>query len=127
MTFVEIDFEGGRDSLVVKVSDRGWHVMISTTVTLRTVRNQLHQRYLHVTCLVACNPSTSSHCRLQRQRCQARAHWRTEGKSVVFSDESRFCLGASDDRELVRKSPGECLQTNCLWPRHTEPTPKVMV
>ncbi|GBL92756.1 hypothetical protein AVEN_119136-1 [Araneus ventricosus] len=50
-----------------------------------------------------------------------------EWRSVLFSDESRFCLGASDGRVLVRKRPGECLQPTCLQPRHTRPIPGVMV
>ncbi|GFY04279.1 RNA-directed DNA polymerase from mobile element jockey [Trichonephila clavipes] len=37
----------------------------------------------------------------------------------MFSDESRFCLGASDDCLLVRRMPGECLEPNRLHPRHT--------
>ncbi|GBO14120.1 hypothetical protein AVEN_217427-1 [Araneus ventricosus] len=76
---------------------------------------------------VACIPLTPNHCSLQREWCQARAHWRTEWRSVVFSDESRFCFGASDGRVLVRRRPGECLQPTCLRPRHTGPTPGVMV
>ncbi|GFX56692.1 hypothetical protein TNCV_494401 [Trichonephila clavipes] len=42
-------------------------------------------------------PLTPSHCHLLRQWCQARAHWRMKWRSAVFSDEIRFCLGASDD------------------------------
>ena len=45
----------------------------------------------------------------------------------MFSDETRFCLGASDGRLLVRKRPGERLQPNCLWLRYTGSTPGVMV
>ncbi|GBL79540.1 hypothetical protein AVEN_18124-1 [Araneus ventricosus] len=70
---------------------------------------------------------TPNHCRLRREWCQSRAHWRTEWRSVVFSDESRFCLGASDGRVLVRRRPGERLQPTCLRPRHTGTTPGVMV
>ncbi|GFY09042.1 hypothetical protein TNCV_4662331 [Trichonephila clavipes] len=44
----------------------------------------------------------------------------------LFYDESRFCLGASDDRMLVRRRPEERLPPNCLRPRHTGPTPGVM-
>ncbi|GBN35713.1 Transposable element Tc1 transposase [Araneus ventricosus] len=76
---------------------------------------------------VACIPLTPRHCRLRRQWCQARAQWRAEWRSVVFSDESRFYLGASDGRVLIRRRPGERLQPNCLRPRHTGPTPGVMV
>ncbi|GFU57217.1 transposable element Tc1 transposase [Trichonephila clavipes] len=50
-----------------------------------------------------------------------------EGRSVVFSNESRFCLGGSDGRVLVRRRPGERLQPNCLWPRHIGPTTGAMV
>ncbi|GFS52863.1 translation factor GUF1 homolog, mitochondrial [Trichonephila clavipes] len=67
------------------------------------------------------------HCRSQRQWCQARAHWRTEWRSVVLSDGSRFCLCASDVRVLVRRRPWERLQPNCLPPRRTGPTPGVMI
>ncbi|GFX38516.1 transposable element Tc1 transposase [Trichonephila clavipes] len=63
----------------------------------------------------------------QRTWCQARAHWRTEWRSVVFSDESKLCLSTSDGRVLVRRRPDELLQPNCLWPRHTGPTLGVMV
>ncbi|GBM85616.1 hypothetical protein AVEN_24278-1 [Araneus ventricosus] len=56
-----------------------------------------------------------------------RAHWRTEWRSVVFSDESRICLHGSDGHVLVRRRPDERLQTTCLRPRHTGPTPGVMV
>ncbi|GBL72493.1 hypothetical protein AVEN_115405-1 [Araneus ventricosus] len=50
-----------------------------------------------------------------------------EWKSVVFSDESRLCLVASDGRVLVRRRPGERLQPTCLQPGHTGSTPGIMV
>ncbi|GFU68034.1 transposable element Tcb2 transposase [Trichonephila clavipes] len=100
---------------------------VGTTVTQRTVRNWLLQGQLLTRHPVACIPLTPRHCRLRRQRCQARANWRTELRSVVFSDESRFCLGDSDVRVLVRRRPGERLKPNCLWPRYIEPTPRFMV
>ncbi|GFS92742.1 HTH_Tnp_Tc3_2 domain-containing protein [Trichonephila clavipes] len=49
-----------------------------------------------------------------------------EWRSVVFSVESRFCLGASDGRVLVRRRPGELLQPNCRQPRQSGLTPGVM-
>jgi transposase len=100
---------------------------VGTTVTQRTVNNRLLEGQLGARRPVACIPLTPNHCRLRRQWCQARADWRTEWRSVVFSDESRFCLGASDGRVLVRRRPGERLQPSCLRPRHTGPTPGVMV
>ncbi|GFV55632.1 uncharacterized protein TNCV_1821191 [Trichonephila clavipes] len=30
---------------------------------------------------------------------------------LLFSDENRFCLGVSDDRQLVRRRPGERLNS----------------
>ncbi|GFT00340.1 uncharacterized protein TNCV_2738911 [Trichonephila clavipes] len=49
-----------------------------------------------------------------------------EYRSFPFSDESRFCLGASVGRVLVRRRQRERLQTNCRLPRRTGPTPGVM-
>ncbi|GBM16365.1 hypothetical protein AVEN_28324-1 [Araneus ventricosus] len=83
---------------------------VGTTVTQRTVTNRLFPGQLRVRRPVACIPLSPNHCRLQREWCQARAHWRTEWSSVGLSDENRFCLGASDGRVLVRRRPGERLQ-----------------
>ncbi|GFY08088.1 uncharacterized protein TNCV_1355041 [Trichonephila clavipes] len=55
------------------------------------------------------------------------AYWRTEWRSVVFSDESRSCQGVSNGCVLVRSWPGERLQPNCLRPRHTALTPGIIV
>ncbi|GBO39985.1 hypothetical protein AVEN_132926-1 [Araneus ventricosus] len=75
---------------------------IGTTVTQRTVTNRLLQGQLRARRPVACILLTPNHSRLRREWCQARAHWRAEWKSVVFSGESRFCLGASVGREEAR-------------------------
>ncbi|GBO00403.1 hypothetical protein AVEN_36726-1 [Araneus ventricosus] len=71
---------------------------VGTTVAQRTVTNRLPQGQLRARCPVACITLNPNHCRLRRDWCQARAHWRTEWRYVVFSDESWFCLGASEDR-----------------------------
>ncbi|GBM36206.1 hypothetical protein AVEN_97573-1 [Araneus ventricosus] len=71
---------------------------VGTTVTQRTVTNRLLQGQLRARRPISCIPLTPNHCRLRREWCQARAHWRTEWGAVVFYDESRFCLGASDGR-----------------------------
>ncbi|GBM10330.1 hypothetical protein AVEN_131069-1 [Araneus ventricosus] len=90
---------------------------VGNTVTKRTVTNRLLQEQLRARRPVVCIPLTPNHCRLRREWYQARADWR----SVVFSDESRFYLGASDGRMLVRRRPGERLQPSCLRSRHTGP------
>ncbi|GBN76927.1 hypothetical protein AVEN_200071-1 [Araneus ventricosus] len=99
-------------------SSAEFRAAVGNTVTQRTVTNHLLQGQLGAIRPVACILLTSNHCRLRREWCQASAHWRTEWRSVVFSDESRFCLGASDGRVLVRRRPGERLQPTCLRPRH---------
>ncbi|GFX33962.1 transposable element Tcb1 transposase [Trichonephila clavipes] len=76
---------------------------------------------------VARIPLTPSHCHLRHQWCHVKAHSRTEWRSLVFSKESRFYLGASDGRMLVKRRPGERLQPNCLRPRRTGLTPVVMI
>ncbi|GFV88860.1 transposable element Tc1 transposase [Trichonephila clavipes] len=63
----------------------------------------------------------SSHVALLKGKV-ALSGWR----SAVFSDESRFCIGASDDRVLVSRRPGKHLHPSCLRPRQTEPTPGIM-
>ncbi|GFW76880.1 transposable element Tc1 transposase [Trichonephila clavipes] len=45
----------------------------------------------------------------------------------VFSDESIFCLGASDGRVLVKRKPGKRLQSNCRRLSYTEPTLGLMI
>ena len=100
---------------------------VGTTVTRRTVTNRCLEGQLRARCPVAFPPLTPNHRHLRLQWCQARAHWRAEWRSVVFSDESRFCLYASDGRMLVRRRPGERLEPSCLRRRHTGPTPGVMV
>ncbi|GFW29602.1 transposable element Tc1 transposase [Trichonephila clavipes] len=53
-------------------------------------------------------PLTPEHRLLRLQRCQARSMWNvTDWQKVVFSDESRFVLGADDNRVWVWRHPGE--------------------
>ncbi|GFU98994.1 DDE_3 domain-containing protein [Trichonephila clavipes] len=56
-----------------------------------------------------------------------KAHRRMEYSFVVYSDESLFCLSASDGCELVKRWPGERLYLAYLRPRLTGPTPEVVV
>ncbi|GBM75879.1 Transposable element Tcb2 transposase [Araneus ventricosus] len=100
---------------------------VGNTVKIRTVTNQLLQGQLRARRPVACIPLTPNHCRLRREWCRARAHWRIKRRSVVLSDERQFCLCASDGRVLVRRRTCERLQPTCLLLRHTGPTPGIMV
>ncbi|GBL95403.1 hypothetical protein AVEN_154805-1 [Araneus ventricosus] len=62
---------------------------VGTTVTQR---NRLLQGQLRARRPVACIPLTPNHCRLLSEWCQARAHWRMDWRSLVFSDESSSAL-----------------------------------
>ncbi|GFW79231.1 uncharacterized protein TNCV_2476381 [Trichonephila clavipes] len=70
---------------------------VGTTVTQRTIRNRLLHGQNRAWNPVACIPLIPSHYHLRRLWCHARTHFRIERRSVMFSDESRFCLDASDD------------------------------
>ncbi|GBN15118.1 hypothetical protein AVEN_224731-1 [Araneus ventricosus] len=100
---------------------------VGTTGTQRTVTNRLLKGQLQARRPLACIPLTPNYCRLRREWCQDRAHWRTEWRFAVFSDDSRFCLSDSDGSVLVRRKQGQRLQPTCLRPRHIGPTPGVMV
>ncbi|GFU82369.1 uncharacterized protein TNCV_2356551 [Trichonephila clavipes] len=82
---------------------------VGTTVTQQTVRNWLLEGQLQARHPIACIPLIPSHCCLRCQWCQTRVHWRMEWTFVVFSDESRLCLGASDGSVLVRRRPSTIL------------------
>ncbi|GFU45904.1 transposable element Tcb2 transposase [Trichonephila clavipes] len=51
----------------------------------------------------------------------------TDWQNVVFSDESRFVLGADDNRVRVWRHPGERYNSTHTVLRHTERTAGVMV
>ena len=59
--------------------------------------------------------------------CRERVDWRVERCSVVFSDESMFCLYASDGRTRVQRKPGERQLPECIRPRHTGNTTGFMM
>ncbi|GBO39027.1 hypothetical protein AVEN_62219-1, partial [Araneus ventricosus] len=92
---------------------------VGTTVTQRTVTNRLLQGQLRARRPVECIPLTPNHCRLRREWCQVRAHWRTEWRSFVFSDESQFCLGASDGHVLQEHSRGYPTHPDCKFVRQS--------
>ena len=77
---------------------------VEPVVTPRTIGNRLLAEALtsHVT--LARLPQ---HCDAQRVWCRERVNWRVEWRSVVFSDENRFSLYASDGRTSVQRRFGE--------------------
>jgi hypothetical protein len=45
----------------------------------------------------------TEHKRQQLDWCRIREHWDIESNTIVFSDESRFCLGHHDVRQRIRR------------------------
>ncbi|CAH1982106.1 unnamed protein product [Acanthoscelides obtectus] len=50
-----------------------------------------------------------------RRWCRQRSLWDQEWNSIVFSDESRFCLGMHDGRARVRRRRGERRNPLMVW------------
>ncbi|CAH1958407.1 unnamed protein product [Acanthoscelides obtectus] len=59
--------------------------------------------------------------------CRQRSLWDQEWNSIVFSDESRFCLGMHDGRARVRRRRGERRNPQSFVERHVHHTVGVMV
>jgi hypothetical protein len=72
-------------------------------------------------------PLTAAHKRQRLEWCQERLQWDEEWHQVVFSDESRFCLGMNDDRIRVRRRRGERRHPQFFVERHVNQTVGVMV
>ncbi|CAH2001844.1 unnamed protein product [Acanthoscelides obtectus] len=59
--------------------------------------------------------------------CRQRSLWDQEWNSIVFSEESRFCLGMHDGRARVRRRRGERRNPQFFVERHVHHTVGVMV
>ncbi|CAH1987993.1 unnamed protein product [Acanthoscelides obtectus] len=67
------------------------------------------------------------HRRNRLEWCRQRSLWDEEWNSIVFSDESRFCLGMHDGRARVRRRRGERRNPQFFVARHVHHTVGVMV
>lgn len=72
-------------------------------------------------------PLTPEHRRHRLEWCRERMLWDQEWNTVVFSDESRFCLGMHDGRARVRRRRGERREVQFFMERHVHRTVGVMV
>ena len=72
-------------------------------------------------------PLTAEHRRQRLEWCRERLQWDQEWNSVVFSDESRFCLGMHDGRQRVRRLRGERRNLAFSVERHVARTVGVMI
>ena len=100
---------------------------VTLTVSPRTIRNYLLAAKLRSYVPLARLPLTPRHGQAQLLWCRERVDWRVERRSVVFSDESRFCLYGSYGHAQVRRRPGERHLPECIRPRHRGPISDFMV
>ena len=89
-------------------------VTCCSSVLPRTIGNCLLAAGLRSRVPLARLPLTPGHHQAQLLWRRERVDWRVEWRSVVFSDESRFCLYASEGRTRVRRRP-------CERPQRTGP------
>lgn len=89
-----------------------------TQISSRTVRMILHEGGLSSHKPARCPSLTAAH-RVNRMRFAENHRNLTivQWSSVMFSDESRFCLRSPDGRERVRRRPGERFAPCCISPR----------
>ena len=95
---------------------------VASAVSLRTNGNWLRATGLRSHVSLARLPLTPWHRQARLLWCHERVNWRVKWCSVVFSDESRFCLYASHGCTRVQRRPGERHLLECIRPWHTSPT-----
>ncbi|CAH1989820.1 unnamed protein product [Acanthoscelides obtectus] len=79
-----------------------------------------HQKPLH-------SPKVTVWAAMSAHWCRQRSLWDQEWNSIVFSDESRFCLGMHDGRARVRRRRGERRNPQFFVERRVHHTVGVMV
>ena len=95
---------------------------VATAVSTKTTGNRLLEAGLRLGVPLARLLLKPRYRQARLLCCRESVDWRVEWRSVFFSDESRFCLYASDGRRSVRCIPGERHLPECIRPRHTGPT-----
>ncbi|EEZ98274.1 Transposable element Tc3 transposase-like Protein [Tribolium castaneum] len=84
-----------------------WYAAEGRPVTMATVYRRIRSFGLHSYRPHLVLPLTPQQRQHRLDWCRARENWDLEWNSVVFSDESRFCLGMHDGRQRVRRVRGE--------------------
>lgn len=93
-----------------------------------TVRNRLNEEGLHSRRPCRGQTLTVGHRRIRLDWCRRYRRWtRQQWSTVVFSDESRFCLNRSDGRERVWRREGERYAECCIREVDRWGGPSVMV
>ena len=101
----------------VDVSREEIRAHVAPAVSPKTIGNRLLAAGLRSRVPLARLPLTPRHRQARLLWCCEIVDWRVEWRSVVFSDESRFCLYASDGRTRVRPRPDEHHLPECTRPR----------
>ena len=78
-------------------------------VSTQTVRRRLHEAQLRARRTSVCTPLTQQHRQARLQFARQHRRWTIQQwSSVLFTDESKFCLHFLDRRRRVWRRPGEC-------------------
>ena len=102
----------------VAASKEEIQVYVAPAVSQRTIGNCLLASGLRSCVLLVRLPLTPWYLQAWLLWCCERVDWRVEWFSVVFSDESRFCLSVSDGHTRVQQRPGEHRLLECIHPRY---------
>ena len=100
---------------------------VAPAASPRTIGNSLLAIELRSRVPLARLPLTPQHRETRLLWCRERVDWTVEWRSVIFSDENRFSLYASDERTRVQRKSGEKRLPEGIRPRHTGPTSGFMV
>jgi len=93
-----------------------------------TVRRRLRQRNIRCRRPYRGPILTIRHRRARLQWATQHRNWRhREWRSVVFSDESRYCVSMADGRVSVWRRPGERFSNDCVLERDPWGGPSIMV
>ena len=97
-------------------------------VSASTIARRLHDTGLHARRPLRRLPLTPQQRRHRLHWCGVRIPWSpADWQRVIFSDESRFCLGADDQRIRVWRQRGQRQDERFIVSRHTSIRPGVMV
>lgn len=104
-----------------------WRTVTISPMSASTVRHRLLRSGIQARQPLLRLPLTPRHRSDRLQWCIERRAWQNEWHDIVFSDESRFCLGENDARRRVHRRSGERRLEDCIRTRHTAPTRGVLV
>ncbi|GFW93693.1 transposable element Tcb2 transposase [Trichonephila clavipes] len=103
-----------------KVTSSTIRADVGVAIVPQTISTHIAEANLKSKRPVSALPLTPELRQLRLQWCQARSMWNvTDFQKVVFSDESRFVLGADDNRVRVWRCPGTIFQQDNALP-HSE-------